>query len=751
MLARQVYTLMIGVSTSMTGSCSVALLKTRCLRMAYLFSFAVLPCLQVASAQDFSGVPGVVINHLNPPTPLEKLLNINEHYVTDPSIVVMPNGDYIASHSEFDSGTTATTHGKTWVFRSTDDGATWTEMEILDGPETTYQGMHRGSLFVLNNELYMIGYKAAPGDILIRKSTDYGDTWTTPTDTNNGVLFTGNYGGTPNNPVVYGGKIWSAMGTRLISADINDDLFKASSWTISNSISQNPGGDWLDGQFTFWSEGQVVASPQTGVVLMPKIGELPFSAMIEANETTGSLSFDAANGFVSLPGAEKKFGATYDPVSAKFYALTSIVLPAHADSGVTAALTRNTAAMLSSSDLRHWDVNKIFLYSENLDAGGFGEGFQYFNFDFDADDMVIVSRTAYDTTGNGLSNYPPRGHDTNLLTFHRIDDFRTATPDQQLVIDAPNNTVLRRELNGNDDIAPLGGFALGALFAGSPLTNPIDLAQDPSGNVYIKEQAGRILQFDAAGNFLAVVPSAPVAFQGSQISVDQPAMGERSWIPADSADWFEPTNWYYWGRPDTASEVANFGSAAEAASTVSLDESLVIKGLRFRNDAKYTLNGSGDLTLEADVGNSVIDVQLGDHEVQLAVKLNSHSVANAELGTNLRFRQPFDMNGQTLELQGQGRLRVYDEFIMNGGTILVDGQAVFTFGGTVNATLNGNLQLVLDPGVTPTYGQEFDLLNGVGYVSDTLHSLPSTMSCFRSFPAAYRGILRGSTSMVSCR
>jgi hypothetical protein len=68
-----------------------------------------------AQAANFSGVPGVVVNHLEPPSPLEKALNINEHYVTDPSIVVLANGDYIASHSEFDSGTTATTSGKTWV------------------------------------------------------------------------------------------------------------------------------------------------------------------------------------------------------------------------------------------------------------------------------------------------------------------------------------------------------------------------------------------------------------------------------------------------------------------------------------------------------------------------------------------------------------------------------------------------------------------------------------------------------------
>jgi len=673
--------------------------------------------LRSAQGADFSGVPGVVINHLEPPTVFEKALNVNEHYTSDPSIVVMPNGDYIVTHSEFDSGTTATTSGKTWVFKSTDDGATWNEVEILND-------MHRGSLFVQNGDLYLLGYKAAPGNIVIRKSTDSGDTWTTATNSTNGLLFTGNHGGTPNNPVVYNGRIWSARGTSLLSADVNDDLLNASSWTLSNSISQNPNGDWLDGAFTFWSEGQVIASPQTGVVIMPKISNLPYSAIINADETTGNILFDFENDFVSLPGAEKKFGATYDAVGGKFYALTSIVLPAHAGGSITPALTRNTAAMLSSDDLHHWDVEKIFLYSQNLDANGFGEGFQYFNFDFDGDNMVIASRTAYDTTGNGTVNLPPRGHDSNLITFHRIDDFRTATPDQQLVVDTSNNRVLRQELNGNDDIAPLGDFTLGATFAGAALNSPVDLVQDgSSGLVYIKEQGGRILEFDAGGNFLNVVTSAPVPFQGTQISVTQPAQGERSWIASGSADWHDPTNWYYWGRPDTPKEVAYFGSAAESASTITMNESLSIKGFRFRNVNTYTLDGTGDLTFKAGSGNSVIDVQLGDHEVKVAVKFDSEIDANAENGTNLRFRDRFDLNGKTMTLSGLGQLRVYNEFVMNGGKIVVDGNAIFTFANSVNATLDGTLQFVPDVGITPSFGDTFDLLNGIGFVGDTFNNV----------------------------
>jgi len=44
----------------------------------------------------------------------------------------------------------------------------------------------------------------------------------------------------------------------------------------------------------------------------------------------------------------------------------------------------------------------------------------YFSFDFDGEDLVIASRTALQIE----NRKPPRGHDSNLITFYRITDFR---------------------------------------------------------------------------------------------------------------------------------------------------------------------------------------------------------------------------------------------------------------------------------------------------------------------------------------
>jgi len=61
-------------------------------------------------------------------------------------------------------------------------------------------------------------------------------------------------------------------------------------------------------------------------------------------------------------------------------------------------------------------IATVFLESPNVDF----EAFQYLAYDFDGEDLVVASRTAFEV-GDGK---PPRGHDSNLTTFHRIKDFR---------------------------------------------------------------------------------------------------------------------------------------------------------------------------------------------------------------------------------------------------------------------------------------------------------------------------------------
>jgi streptogramin lyase len=820
-----------------------------------------------ADAQSLTDVPGVVVDQ----QPTGQRI-----YIGTPSITIMPNGDYFSSHDLFGSGSTEATSGITKVFRSTDKGKTWTRT-------ATITDQFWSTIFQHNGALYIWGYRnsGSNGDILIRKSTDGGVTWSNPSSSTTGLLRDGDYGGTANTPVIYNGRLWLGQGARVMSAPVDADLLNASSWTLSNNLPQNT--SWLNGTFTFWSEGQVVASPQTGVVLLPKVGELPKSALIKVNAATGNVSFDPAD-FINLPGGEKKFGAQYDPVSQKFYVLDNPVLPAHAnDPKWTPALIRNTAAVLSSKDLRHWDVEKLFLYSANVDY----EGFQYLNFAIDGNDLAVISRTAFDVGGTK----PPRGHDSNLMTFHTIKDFRSLSAKHVLVADTLNNQVLRYEVTQTNTLAPLGQFAMGSTFAGSALNHPFALAQTSNGDVYIGEQAdgGRILQFDALGNFKQIIAAEGAQFTGQPeslavgtdgslfmsvafgtnsdkiyridpvtrqvstfvnttfasgtlnnprgmavasdgnlyvadrdnnfirkfdgktgqllsnisignrpqdmvwsaelnrlivanrdgndtglfdlalrgssttlfdstgigsalgitvvdgqifwsdydnskvykltgtnakfasiasglsgpghlLAVAQPAAGERGWVQSGSGDWNDPVNWYYWGIPDTADEIANFGSAIDAGSTINIAGPVTTRGLRFRSNAKYLLAGAGSITIESSQGNGVIDVELGSHELWTDVKLASDTDLILGRGAALSAAGDVDLAGQTLRVSGDGQLTITGAFHMHGGTLQLSGANPILFGRGSTAVVDGNLLLALPDGTIPQLGDSFNLL-----------------------------------------
>jgi len=370
--------------------------------------------LQTQTAQTFDSKaiartgPGVVVHQLAVPSLWERLTR-QAIYTTSPAIVVLPDGAYLLTCNTFGHGSGASTSGTTLVYRSDDRGSNWDCIaELVD--------MKRGSLFVhRDRDIYMLGYRAAPGDLLIRRSSDGGRTWTEPLDEATGLLREGTFGGTPNRPVISGARVWFAIsGRRLISAPINSDLLNAGSWTLTRpaQIQERP----IDGDLVI-TEAQVVASDVIAPVLLPKVGGHPFTVLIRSTTSPEKICDPTAEDWVELPGGEKKFAAAWDPVSGYFIALTNPVLPQYANSAWPPELIRNVGAMLVSKDLREWRLVHIFLESPNVDY----EAFQYFSFDFDGDDLIVASRTAFEMSGRK----PPRGHDSNLITFHRIRNFRS--------------------------------------------------------------------------------------------------------------------------------------------------------------------------------------------------------------------------------------------------------------------------------------------------------------------------------------
>jgi hypothetical protein len=342
-------------------------------------------------------VPGVAIDHS--PQGSGK-------YIGSPSIAILPNGDYVASHDFFGPQSGFEKSAVSRVFRSQDRGAHWTRIAEL-------QGAFWGTLFVHRGQLYWIGTHHEYGDALIRRSGDGGATWTDPV-----ALLPGRYHCAPQPVLVHAGRIWRAFEdieagggwgkqfrALMLSAPVDADLLKPASWTASNAVGPGPFGGWL--------EGNAVASPSGDVldVLRVDTKEDGKAALVRISPDGKTA---AAGDLIDLPGGAKKFTIRFDAESKRYWSLTNYVPPRYG--GLPAGSVRNTLALISSADLRSWTVHRIELFHPDPAR----HGFQYVDWQFDGNDLAAVVRVAFDDEEGGAHN----AHDANFLTFVRVRDFR---------------------------------------------------------------------------------------------------------------------------------------------------------------------------------------------------------------------------------------------------------------------------------------------------------------------------------------
>ncbi|HSU66229.1 MAG TPA: sialidase family protein [Tepidisphaeraceae bacterium] len=270
------------------------------------------------------------------------------------------------------------------------------------------------------------------GQLVIRRSTDAGKTWTEPKDARSGLLLAdGKYHTSTCPVVVHNGRIWRAVEDAMgpggwgshfrafvMSAPEDADLLDAASWTRTNSLGRNPA--WLNKNFGGWLEGNAVVTPDGGIADVLRVENRPkgeTAAIIQISPDSKTATFDPGDGFVHFPGGNTKFTIRWDPESRLYWTLSNYVPPRHA--GPNAGMTRNTLALCSSPDLRNWEVRSIVLYHPDREK----HGFQYVDWVFDGAGIIAVSRTAFDDEEGGAHNQ----HDANYLTFHRISGFRTLT------------------------------------------------------------------------------------------------------------------------------------------------------------------------------------------------------------------------------------------------------------------------------------------------------------------------------------
>lgn len=366
-------------------------------------------------------VPGVVLGHRTGST------NI---YLGSPAICVLPDSSYVAAGDFFGPNPAARVDGKsvTRIYKSLNQGQSWFVV-------TDLVGQFMSNLFVHQNNLYILGLSGNEGDVVIRKSTDGGYSWTTPTDSTNGVIRTGNYHTAPTPVVKHNGKLWRAMENTdgaiqtwpkkfqalMLSVPENADLLQGANWTSSNALPYD--ASYLFGYFYGWLEGNAVIDPNGNMLNVIRVHTFDKLrervALIKVDTSGTTASFNSSTGFKDFPGGGKKFTIRYDSASSKYWTLSNYV-PAAYKGGIPLDGVRNTLALCSSGDLLTWTIDTLVLQHPDT----LYHAFQYVDWQFDGNDIVAVSRTAYDDGLGGANSF----HNNNYLTFHRIPGFRSITP-----------------------------------------------------------------------------------------------------------------------------------------------------------------------------------------------------------------------------------------------------------------------------------------------------------------------------------
>ena len=358
-------------------------------------------------------------------------------YLGSPSLALLADGSIIASHDFFGPNSPKDNFGRentTRIYRSNDGGKTWKKIADI-------KNAFWSSLFLHHDDLYLLGCSAHYGDIIIRISDDGGKTWTEPLDEYSGLLFQGGRGYNPPNyhcapvPVLnFRGRLWRAyednvsamwptgFHSLVISTDVNADLLKAASWIMTNKLPYDPDSDppEFDSNQAGWLEGNVVPAPNGEVWNILRLNSVPAvnrAAITKVSLDGRNLRFDPATGFIDFPGGMSKFTIRYDPETKRYWTVSNEVFNRRNP------WQRNILVLASSDDLIHWRRHCILLYvyeDESLIREECKIGFQYADWLFDDEDMIILVRTAF----NGAHNF----HDANYITFYRLEEFRERFP-----------------------------------------------------------------------------------------------------------------------------------------------------------------------------------------------------------------------------------------------------------------------------------------------------------------------------------
>jgi hypothetical protein len=355
-------------------------------------------------------IPGIVIDYLHKD---DRAYAGKGQYIGSPSIARLEDGRLVVSHDLFGGGGS---EDFTRIFQSEDAGRTWRHAADVDKA-------FWGKLFVHKGQLYLLACSRQNGDLVLHHSPDGGESWGDPI-----VLASRSYHKAPVPILVHRGRLWTCLERQtggwpagfqavVLSVPVDADLLSAENWTVSEPLPYDRA--WLPKEWSLpkdrqgFLEGNVVMDPRGNLLnilryhLSPHFGK---AIILDILPDGKSLSF---NRVIDFPGGMTKFTIRRQPETGVYWSLVNRV------TNPEKPAMRSVLTLVCSTDLDRWTLVRDVLRDDRETAPQY-TGFQYVDWLFDGNDIIFVSRTAY----NGAHNY----HDANHLTFHRIRDFAQQPP-----------------------------------------------------------------------------------------------------------------------------------------------------------------------------------------------------------------------------------------------------------------------------------------------------------------------------------
>ncbi len=294
---------------------------------------------------------------------------------------------------------------------STDLGKSWSTVAIV-------ASMRWAGLYEINGKIYLMGNHTYNRECMVAEWIPESGALRVAT------LGFDVMGSAPCALAVYNGRIYRAYHGSVISAPIDADFLDGNAWTRSNSpqklISRETyekvTGTLTDAKRTFWfEEGSVIEGKDGKLYVMYRIDATPtwgYAAIFSLTDdgTTVSL-IESCNSLVPFPSNQSKFMIKRDKKTGLYLTLVSLPTGSYTHQ-------RNVLGLAVSDDLMHWRTASTLLVDRqmmNNQLSFWSHAFQYVDFDFNGDDIVLIVR---ESTGDTCSY-----HDGTCLTLYTIKDY----------------------------------------------------------------------------------------------------------------------------------------------------------------------------------------------------------------------------------------------------------------------------------------------------------------------------------------